>query len=229
MLLLKTCAGCGRAGGRGIRSRPFCEGCVPATSRVGAVHGLAGLDAAAVLHRYDGPVRAAVVAAKTGARPDVLRYFGREMAALALTVWPRSDIASDLVSLVTWVPASRAGRVERGYDQGKLLAGAVGSTLGVPVRRVLTRTGHGSQVGRGRSQRMAGPKLQSRGPVHGRVLVVDDVITTGASLRCAATGLRAAGAAEVVGLCIAWAASADEIARARPSRPGADLGRSSSA
>ncbi len=102
------------------------------------------------------------------------------------------------VDVVTWAPTSAARRRERGFDQGELVARHVARQLGVPCRRLLVRSGPaGTQTGRTRIERLHGPEFVARPGLDGRqVIVVDDVVTTGATLRAAAAALRHAGAVE---------------------------------
>lgn len=227
MFLIRSCAGCGVEAPR--RRRPFCARCTTTMPPVGRIDGLVGLDGAGALYHYGGPVRRAVVVAKRGGRPDFFRRVAPQLAVLARTVTNRSlpeNGSTDSPStgsgwqpdLVTWIPASSRGRSERGYDQGRLMAGVVGRRLGLPVRRVLAG-GRSSQIGRGRAERLASDGYRARGAVGGRVLLIDDVITTGASMVSGAAAIRAAGATSVVGVAVAWAASAEEVAAHRPLAP----------
>lgn len=109
-----------------------------------------------------------------------------------------------LVDSVTWVPTTARRRRERGFDQAQLLAVAVATELGMACRASLRRLDTTHQVGRGRLERLAGPTLVARSAGAGaRWLVVDDVVTTGATMTSAATALLDAGAASVVGAALA--------------------------
>jgi predicted amidophosphoribosyltransferase len=102
------------------------------------------------------------------------------------------------VDVVTWAPTSDARRRSRGFDQGELVARHVARQLGVPCRRLLVRSGPAApQTGRTRVERLHGPEFVARPGLEGRrVIVVDDVVTTGATLRAAAAALRHGGVAE---------------------------------
>jgi predicted amidophosphoribosyltransferase len=102
------------------------------------------------------------------------------------------------VDLVTWAPTSPRRARRRGYDQAEAIAQAVGRELGVPCRRLLYRSHGSAQTGKSRADRLVGPVFRARSPRPGlAVLVVDDVVTTGATLRAAAQALRSAGVTHV--------------------------------
>jgi predicted amidophosphoribosyltransferase len=71
----------------------------------------------------------------------------------------------------------------------------VARQLGVPCRRLLVRSGPAvAQTGRSRVERLNGPEFVARPDIAGqRAIVVDDVVTTGATMRAAAAALRHAG------------------------------------
>ena len=114
--------------------------------------------------------------------------------------------------VVTWVPLSRWRLWRRGYDQSRLLAERLALKLGVPCEHLLKKTRHTkAQSGlKGESERRANvlgayemyPGVQA---MRKRVLLVDDVVTTGATLSECARVLRTAGAAGVV--CVTLAAA----------------------
>jgi ComF family protein len=106
--------------------------------------------------------------------------------------------------LIVPVPDHWRRRYARGYNPAQLIAAATGRAVGKPVREVLVRTAQGpSQVGLGREARLGNPvgRFRVRRPraAAGRcICLVDDVLTTGATVSECARLLRAAGAAEVV-------------------------------
>ena len=105
------------------------------------------------------------------------------------------------IDVVTWAPTSNARRHERGFDQGEVVARHVARQLGVPCRRLLDRHGRRSpsQTGRTRAERLHGVAFRARPGLAGRrVLVVDDVVTTGATLVAARRSLEEASVADVL-------------------------------
>ena len=157
---------------------------------------------------FDGVARQAVLSLKFRNR----RAVARELARLMLR---RLHLAArGPFDLVTWAPTSPAHTRARGYDQAELLARAVARELGVPCRRLLYRTHDVAQTGRSRVERLDGPRFAARAPRRRlRVLLVDDVVTTGATLGAARHSLLAAGVHEVV--CVAAASTPAAAHRSR--------------
>lgn len=183
--------------------RELAPGCPRCAGPPGPGHGCwppdAPVDATVAGFAYEGPVAAAVVAAKVG---GAHRGWGPLAAALA----PR--LAGLDVDVVTWVTTVPARVRRRGSDHAGLLAAALGPVLGAPVRRTL-RTG---PTDRHAEDIVAEVRLDGA-----RVAVVDDVLTTGATAWRAAAALRAAGAARVT-LVVVARAGAHPLG-ATPTRP----------
>jgi ComF family protein len=146
-------------------------------------------DGIAAAFPFEGVARQLIVA---------LKFRHRRSAAGVLAAHMVNRLGLDNVDVVTWAPTSARRVRRRGYDQAEAIAQAVARQLGVPCRRLLYRAHGAPQTGKSRSDRLAGPAFRARRPRHGlTVLLVDDVVTTGATLRTAAAALREAGVAHV--------------------------------
>ncbi len=112
-------------------------------------------------------------------------------------------------TVVTYIPRSKNMILRDGYDQARLFAKAVGRRSGYPVLPLLVRLKHGKQQKYlnidERIENVKGMFIPSRKfSVKGKnVIIVDDLVTTGATVSEAARVFYDAGAREVVCLCIA--------------------------
>ena len=114
--------------------------------------------------------------------------------------------------LITWIPLHRERLAERGYDQAKLLALEVSVHRGIPalavlekIRRTVAQSGIEKDEER-RANVLDSYRLREGIAVEGkRILLMDDVVTTGATMAEAARALRMAGAAEVCAVTLAKA------------------------
>lgn len=104
--------------------------------------------------------------------------------------------------VITWAPTTRERRVRRGFDHAELIARHLGVLLGVRTLRLLRRTTDQAQTGQSRERRLTSPEFIGRGRAAApAVIVVDDVVTTGSTMRKAAEQLAKDGYQSIV--CIA--------------------------
>jgi ComF family protein len=180
---------CARCGLPWREPRATCPGCPPWE-----------LDGARAAFLYEGPARRAIHRLKFSGWRGVGEALGAAMAAVGP---PPADA-------VTWVPLGRRRLAERGYDQAKLLASAVARELGLPIARPIRRAvATGPQARRSATQRrtaMRGAFRPNGRACPPRVLLIDDVLTTGATAAACAEALREAGARSVFLLVAARAA-----------------------
>jgi ComF family protein len=153
---------------------------------------------------YSGTTRAAIAALKYGGER-------RLVAPLAGALAERWAFAAAGGDLITWVPVHPSRRRERGFDQAELLARAMAGRLGLPILGCLERrrrTVAQHRLGQHqRSDNLTGAfevPGAARARVEGRwVVVVDDILTTGATLSSCATALLEAGAGAVSAITLA--------------------------
>ncbi len=190
VLLPGSCPGCG------VAAEPVCASCLDTIEAAPPHATPPGLDALVVAFAYAGVARELVARVKYRNSRAAVTWLAEAMLA--------SFQAVDAVDVVTWAPTTPARRRERGFDHAELLARAVGRQTRLPVRGLLTRLPGAPQTGARREERIAGPRFRARAAAHGRrVLLVDDVVTTAATLSAGAVALRRAGSPAVLGLAAA--------------------------
>ena len=195
------CLGCGREG------TICCDGCqeasfIPMPSRCFRCRHLT--EEFAACRSCHSPLRHVWVATEYDglARQLLHSYkFQRARAAASVLAQNIADalpyLSSDTV--VTYIPTATKRIRMRGYDHAELVARAVANLKNMPFQRLATRLTQSRQVGANRAVRMR--QLDGAfalvGKVPKRVLVVDDVVTTGATLEAMAVLLRKAGVRDV--------------------------------
>jgi ComF family protein len=175
---------------------PFCAICDGAIEP--PADGQDGIRAGAL---FGGPIADAVHALKYGGHPEAAGPLGR---------WLSGRVGVPEGAAVVWVPLGRRRRIERTYDQAMLLAVAFARAAGRPVLRgVLHRVRETQpQTCRDRAARarnVAGAFAATRGVAGRDLVLVDDVVTTGATAEAASRALRGAGARTVLVVALARA------------------------
>ncbi|MDR1821250.1 MAG: ComF family protein [Oscillospiraceae bacterium] len=181
----------------------FCGKCAaeyPPTTA--AASGFDGLDRVYALFPYTDKVRKAVLNLKFHARPDIAASLGR--AAAEFAPFTAADI-----DVVTFIPLSKKRARERGYNQAEIFAKSYAKGKGLPCRALLVRTrntaANSGLAAAARKENVSGAFAMKNGASAAgkRILLCDDVLTTGSTVASAAAVLRDAGAASVCVLCAA--------------------------
>lgn len=216
LLYPRRCLGCGN------RGWPFCHACEgalavlepPGCRRCGrpllvdvdrcsdCPPGVIAWSRAALL--YDGPARRALMRLKFSGWRVAARGFG-PLALAALSRAPPGALSRGR-PVLTWVPLGRRRHRSRGFDQAEALARALAAASGLPVRRLLRRVRDTApQARRAGAERRAALRgaFVATGRSPPRVILVDDVLTSGATAAECARVLRAAGARQVGVLTLA--------------------------
>ena len=124
------------------------------------------------------------------------------------------------LDVVTWVPLSRRSHKDRGFDQAELVAKALAKRLDLPCEKLVEKvrvTQQQSRLDRPEERRanvLGAYGARSGAAIAGRrILVVDDVITTGSTMEECCRVLAAAGAAEIHAAAVAQAGGKDRRAK----------------
>lgn len=156
------------------------------------------LDSLTSIWYYEDTVRRSLLRYKFYGRRSYAVSYGRMLAAKILAAYP------DGFDLITWVPVSRLRRLKRGFDQVELLTKQVAQELGMQPHRLLKKYRHNPPQShlRDYSHRKANVlgvyRVTDAQCLRGkRILLLDDILTTGATAGECARVLLTAGAKEV--------------------------------
>jgi predicted amidophosphoribosyltransferase len=194
-LVPSLCAACGRS------CRPEAVVCSRCGRRLAAAEpllgkGPPGLDRAWSSAPHEGVARNLVGALKFRRLLPVADLMADRIQWLA----PAHMLSGAIVA----VPPAPSRLRRRGFDPAGELAAALAERLGAPLEPCLARRGGHRQVGRRRAERIGQPpRIHATGTVPRSVMLVDDVLTTGATLSACAKALRSGGAARVVAVTFA--------------------------
>ena len=179
---------------------PVCPRCLDSLPEYdGAAPQVRFTEAGAVSFYYEGALRESFLRFKFGGAAQYAATYG---AWMAHTI---EDKLAGRYDLLTWAPVSRARKRSRGYDQSELLCREIGKRLGMEPVRTLRKTRNPP------AQSALPDPAQRRANVSGayaperperfagkRVLLIDDIVTTGATLSECSRTLLLAGASDVV-------------------------------
>ena len=193
MLYRRRCEACGS------RARVLCINCRTKLFAMAQPE----CDVAVVAVTYEGIARRLILSLKYHNRQQVVTVLAE---LLAERIVQRIQDIETVCDVVTWAPTSKARVRRRGHDQSELLARCLAKKMHVPCRRLLIKTSTNVQTGASRELRLQGSVFSARKlGVNSHVIVVDDVVTTGTTLRCAADALLKAGVCQVTCVAVAYA------------------------
>ena len=200
LLFPATCACCARRPAGARERRILCPRCTALLASQSGIRepGPPGTAHLVGVGPYDGIAGELVRAIKFSRRLVLARPAAEALASVL------GDSPSGW-SVVPVPPSPLRWRV-RGFDPAEELAVALAQVTGWPYVRCLRRTNGPRQAGRSRSRRLASaPRVHTRRPVPDHCLLVDDVVTTGATARACADALGLAGCSRVSVACLARA------------------------
>ena len=156
------------------------------------------LDSFTAVWYYEGNVRKSLLRYKFYHYRSFADSYGRLLAMKLLQAYPEG------FDCLTWIPVSRLRKLRRGYDQVELIAKAVGRELGMQPVPLLKKVRHNrpqsglSDAAKRRANVLGAYRETDREAVAGkRILLLDDILTTGATAGECARVLLTAGAKEI--------------------------------
>lgn len=204
LLYPPRCGGCNAVG-----AGWWCPACASKVNRLSPAHDIHHIElpngeklAIVSAARFIPPLREGIHRFKYEAQPQLADAFGELMS----NAWLESALQVDCF---VPVPLHASRRRERGYNQSDLLTDVVSRRANIPMRRWLKRTRRTEQQARLSAREradnvkdafIADPAVNAK-----QIALVDDVLTTGATLAACAVALRDAGAANVIALTLARA------------------------
>lgn len=192
LLRAATLASAHRCFGCGKRGESLCSQCRSELATPSRTDPIAGVDRLSIPWAYEKGARDLVLALKLRARRPAAGVLAEAVAARVQTRGTGADA-------ITWVPGRRKDTRVRGFDHAELIATELAARIGLPavdlLERTMERPDQTTLSGPARRANLAGAFVARPGSE--RVMLVDDLVTTGATATACAWALRAAGATHV--------------------------------
>lgn len=180
-----------------------CRGTVPVCAEHEMLQNFPELDGVYSAAFYEGALRSSLLRYKFGCIPS----YSKAYCELILSILPASVFETDII---TWVPLSRKRLRQRGYDQAQLLARGIAAASGRRPEKLLNKikntapqSGSGAREARKANIAGAYSMVPSADAAGKRIVIIDDIVTTGSTLSECARVLKAAGAKSVTAVTVA--------------------------
>lgn len=166
----------------------------------------------AAVYYYGDNVRKSLIEFKFRGNKSHAEFFGNKIAEKVAVNFPTADF-----DLVTFAPMSKKSLKKRGYNQSELLAKVVAKKLFIPCRNTIVKTKetlsqHNLDFSDRQTNLIGSMVADKRADIQGKtILFVDDIKTTGATLRECVKTLKNAGAKEVYCVTVALVYINDEL------------------
>lgn len=173
---------------------PLCPGCATALQAMRLTPEQAGTPERHGVFRYDSLAKRLVLLLKEGCVADAALPLAEGIAQELRTMTLPAD------TVFTWVTMSDVRQRKRGIDHGRTLCEAVAAKMGFPAQQLLIRTRNThTQRGLSHDERLKNLSgvFASKAAVHGTVVLIDDVMTTGATGALCSQVLLDSGASAV--------------------------------
>ncbi len=187
---------------RSVVTPPICPYCGQSKQQCGCQKHRLAFDKVAAAFYYETAARDGVLRLKRYDDPDAVEYFSMQLYEVVLR-----EYGNEPIDEITYVPMTSRALRNREYNQGELLARALGKRLNMPVRALLTKlyeTRPQKELNiESRSGNLLGVFDVTETVRDKTILLVDDVMTTGATLHECAKMLKIYGAKRVLAVTVA--------------------------
>lgn len=181
---------------------PICPYCGQGKQQCGCQKHRLAFDKVVAAFYYETAARDGILRLKRYDDPDAIEYFAMQLHQVVLR-----EYSHEPIDMITFVPMTRRALRNREYNQGRLLARALGKRLNIPVKTLLTKlyeTRPQKELNiESRSGNLLGVFDVTETVRDKTILLVDDVMTTGATLHECAKMLKIHGAKRVLAVTVA--------------------------